>query len=802
MSNANRDYAIIYDVKNSSLVLSRPLIFYITDQNTSNIFVRLVTKVNIGNGVDQYTDIEEASSYVLTMRVIKPNNEVNSIEATQHEEASIFQFDLTENFKDIPGKYICELTISNIVNERQELITSDPFNYEVKRSILSNISEIIETEDTTVEKLLNNLEASKVRLFNDLELAKTNLHNDLESTKSELSSKVQTNDNKIENIKGELSSQIKEKANKNELKVHFIKLNNFGESILVQFDNKNMLVDFGKPEDKETVLSYLRKYNVSKLDYIIITHYHIDHIGTLEYVLNNMDISECIAYLPCEPDFNRFNKNGPEFKSATSKVYNILDNKNIEKIFPSENQIVNLGEIDLKFNNCNLSYFESYYDTVSEYATNGETDYYNFSLVTTLIHEDIKVLLTSDINMPVQEKIIGDISKCNVYKTEHHSVNSLVSEAFLNKVNPEISVCCNVEQTSIFVSQTSLYHFKNKKEYYLTYRGDVVVCSNGKRAFVKSNNKRFEGEANVYYNFQSAIDNFDSNIELIEIVKAIPSGSKLIGDLRKSDACCPSFVSDYNAIIEIYKTSPKRATLTIKDFDYNKIKTFDGIWHSANGNEIKWSKNINSDNVIKCYKSLEELDPTYNENTALISLVKKMENNSKLLEVEIAKGHACCPSFVSSYNATIEIFKTTPNKATLAIRDFDYNEIKVYKGIWHSGNGDTIKWGNVRFENEKELITYNSMPSLYSLGINNSSDALTILKALPTGGFYSGHVEQAFASFLSSWGGMATIEKMTGSQGRIILSDANPALGKTWIGLYHSGSGDVIKWSLLNSTLL
>ena len=168
MSNANRDYAIVYDVKNSSLVLSRPLIFYITDKNTSNIFVRLVTKVNIGNGVDQYTDIEKASNYVLTMRVIKPNNEVKSIEATQHEPESIFQFDLTEDFKDIPGKYICELTISTIVSSRQELITSDPFSYEVKRSILSNVGEIIETEDTTVEKLLNDLDATKAELSSQI----------------------------------------------------------------------------------------------------------------------------------------------------------------------------------------------------------------------------------------------------------------------------------------------------------------------------------------------------------------------------------------------------------------------------------------------------------------------------------------------------------------------------------------------------------------------------------------------------------------------------------------------------------
>ena len=168
MSNANRDYAIVYDVKNSSLVLSRPLNSYITDKNTSNIFIRLVTRISVGDGIDQYTDIEEATNYILTMRVIKPNNEVKSIEATQHEPESIFQFDLTEDFKDIPGEYICELTISTAVNSRQELITSDPFSYEVKRSILSNVGEIIETEDVTVEKLLNDLGATKSELSSQI----------------------------------------------------------------------------------------------------------------------------------------------------------------------------------------------------------------------------------------------------------------------------------------------------------------------------------------------------------------------------------------------------------------------------------------------------------------------------------------------------------------------------------------------------------------------------------------------------------------------------------------------------------
>ena len=128
MSNTNRDYLIICDVKDSKLVTARQLNFYTTDKNTSNIFVKLVAKVTTEENVNKYVDIENASNYVVTMRVIKPNDERKTIIGHQHEPGSIFQFDLTSDFIDVPGPYMCELLISTTVTGRQELITTDPFN--------------------------------------------------------------------------------------------------------------------------------------------------------------------------------------------------------------------------------------------------------------------------------------------------------------------------------------------------------------------------------------------------------------------------------------------------------------------------------------------------------------------------------------------------------------------------------------------------------------------------------------------------------------------------------------------------
>ena len=90
MSNTNRDYLIICDVKNSKLTINRPIKFYITDKNTSNIFIRLVTKIENDSGVVEYVDIEPATNYVVTMRIIKPDDAVKSITASRLKEGVIY----------------------------------------------------------------------------------------------------------------------------------------------------------------------------------------------------------------------------------------------------------------------------------------------------------------------------------------------------------------------------------------------------------------------------------------------------------------------------------------------------------------------------------------------------------------------------------------------------------------------------------------------------------------------------------------------------------------------------------------
>lgn len=159
MSNTNRDYLVVCDVKNSKVTIARPMNFYVTDKNTSNIFVKLVTQITTDDGIKEYVDIENAIDYTVTLRVIKPNNETKSIVASELIDGSIYQIDLADDYKDMAGTYKCELLIGTSINSRQELNTSDPFSYTVKRSIYADIGNVTPPEDTTTVNILNRLDA-------------------------------------------------------------------------------------------------------------------------------------------------------------------------------------------------------------------------------------------------------------------------------------------------------------------------------------------------------------------------------------------------------------------------------------------------------------------------------------------------------------------------------------------------------------------------------------------------------------------------------------------------------------------
>ena len=73
------------------------------------------------------------------------------------------------------------------------------------------------------------------------------------------------------------------------LSAHFIDVGQ-GDCTLFVSGDKTMLIDSGEAEYGDTVVSYIKKLGITELDYVVATHAHSDHMGSMAYVIENFDV--------------------------------------------------------------------------------------------------------------------------------------------------------------------------------------------------------------------------------------------------------------------------------------------------------------------------------------------------------------------------------------------------------------------------------------------------------------------------------------------------------------------------------
>lgn len=240
--------------------------------------------------------------------------------------------------------------------------------------------------------------------------------------------------------------------------IHYIDVGQ-GDCILIQVNNKNLLIDSGPSESRNCLTKYLKKLNISTFDYIIATHPHEDHIGNMSTIIDSFNILS--FYAPKVYDNS---------KAFEDMIYSLKKKK--LKINPIKRGTddINLG------NNTNVSVFSPIndsYDNLNNYSPIIKIEYGNTSF-----------LFTGDAEKEVEESIIknNDNINCDVIKIGHHGSSTSTSSNFLKAANPSAAVIC--------VGKNNFYNHPNKetlnllKENNLSiYRTDlnknIVLISNG-----------------------------------------------------------------------------------------------------------------------------------------------------------------------------------------------------------------------------------------------------------------------------------------------------------------------------------
>lgn len=206
----------------------------------------------------------------------------------------------------------------------------------------------------------------------------------------------------------------------NEQKVEFIAQDNLlvdfidvgqADSILIRNQDQVMLIDAGTNEAGDTVVNYLKELGITKINYLVGTHPHEDHIGGIDDVINNFDIGQ--IYMP-------------KMETTTKTFEDVLEaieNKNLTVTAPNKGNKIELRQ------------------AVGTFMTDPILDKDNLnlsSLVMRLEFGNTSFLFMGDAEKENEETI--NWPKTDVLKVGHHGSNTSSSKKFLEQIEPEYSI--------------------------------------------------------------------------------------------------------------------------------------------------------------------------------------------------------------------------------------------------------------------------------------------------------------------------------------------------------------------------
>ncbi len=237
-----------------------------------------------------------------------------------------------------------------------------------------------------------------------------------------------------------------------------------GDSVLIKSERSALLIDAGPNSSQDRLVSYLRAQGIEKLDCLVLTHPHEDHIGGADLVLESF-VTDTVLM--------------PDHSASTRAFENLLD------AIEARSLSITIPRRGDKFVLDNISYTvlspsESDYEETNDYSIGLKIEFGETSFV-----------LTGDAEKLSEGEMLdyfgAGFLDCDVFKAAHHGSTTSNSKKFIEALSPDyVAISCGLDNDYGHPHKEIRDRFEeiNAKVYRTDIDSDIVFVSNGKEISV------------------------------------------------------------------------------------------------------------------------------------------------------------------------------------------------------------------------------------------------------------------------------------------------------------------------------
>ena len=197
--------------------------------------------------------------------------------------------------------------------------------------------------------------------------------------------------------------------------------------ILTSPDGKIMVLDAGHPDASQYVVDALDAMGVTKIDYLVASHPHIDHIGGFPRLMDKYEIG---ALYTSALDYSS--------SSYYTAYMEAAKRHELEHIILGEGDVLMFGD-EVKIEVLNPPHEIAYPDG---YPANSTQFVNNQSMTLKVTYGTSTIMLAGDLYTGGEKEIVeryGEALDCDVMKVNHHGASTSSSSKWRNTVSPMIS---------------------------------------------------------------------------------------------------------------------------------------------------------------------------------------------------------------------------------------------------------------------------------------------------------------------------------------------------------------------------